>query len=367
MFNLLIVDDEPWIVEGLASLDWGKLNIQNVYKETSGQKALQVMKENQIDIVITDIRMPDMTGIELIASASKGRVRKYIILSGYAEFEYAKQAIQLSVCDYLLKPVPDEEIMEAVSKAIHSIQNDQRSFEELMKSMSLIGDGPFLSTLDFLYEKPQLIELMEYGNWDVAEKKIRDIFTQLGENVHYSHEFTLQVYFMICNTFTYFTHKHGYLLTDIIRSEFHSMYQRGSKHSIQELQEITLATFLKIKTNINKEKDTNHFTVIEQVNHYIDSHLHKDIFLQEVANHVYLHPTYLSKLYREKTGKTFSDCVYSRKMEKAAAHLKESNEKIYKIAEGVGYKDSSYFIKKFKDYHGVTPQEYRFHTYPNIR
>lgn len=361
MINLLIVDDEPWIVEGLASLDWGKLNIQNVYKETFAQKALQVMKDHPIDIVITDIRMPDMSGIELIASASKGRVRKYIILSGYAEFEYAKQAMQLSVCDYLLKPVPDEEIMGAVANAIRSLRNDQRYFEELMNNLSLIEDVLVVSPFDFLYQKPQLIELMEYGNWDGAEKKISDIFTQLEKETHYSHEFILQVYFMICNTFTYFCRKHGYLLTDIIRSEFHLMYQRESKDSIHVFKEIALDIFLKIKTNIKKEKNDNHFTVIEQVNQFIDDHLNKDISLQEVANHVYLHSAYLSKIYKDRTGKTFSECVYSRKMEKAAALLNESNEKIYMIAQAVGYKDSSYFIKKFKDYHGVTPQEYRVH------
>ncbi|GAA0306516.1 YesN/AraC family two-component response regulator [Gracilibacillus halotolerans] len=361
MFNLLIVDDEPVIVDGLALLDWESLDINKVYKATSGIQAISVIKENRIDIVITDIRMPDMSGLELIELVNDETLRKFIILSGYAEFEYAKQAIQLSVCKYLLKPVSDNEIMDAVSDASQSIRNNRRFFVEIMDEMPLIEANMEVIPFDILYDKPQLIDLLNYGNWQEAEDKLKEIFQLLEVERYQSHEFLLQAYFMICNTFTHYSHKNGYFLTDIIGNQIQQMHEAAYNGSIHQLEKVALNIFEKIKTNFKKDPLNSHQPIVEQVNQYINKNIYRDISLQEVADHVYLHPAYLSKIYKAETGKSFSDFVFNRKMEEAAIRLRKSNEKVYKIASGIGYKDPSYFIKKFKEYHGVTPQEYRLY------
>lgn len=361
MFNLLIVDDEPVIVDGLALLDWEELGVNKVYKATSGKRAISVMKENRIDIVITDIRMPDMTGLELIESVNDETLRKYIILSGYAEFEYAKQAIQLSVCKYLLKPVSDNEVMEAVSDAIQSLQSNRHFFVEIMNKMPSIETNIEVTPFDILYDNPQLLDLLNYGNWEEAEDRLREIFQLLEVEKYQSHEFLLQAYFMICNTFTHYSHKNGHFLSDLIGNQIHLMHEAASNGSIHHLEIVTLNIFEKIKLNFKKDAPNSHQPIVDQVNQYINNNIYKDISLQEVADHVFLHPAYLSKIYKAETGKSFSDYVFNRKMEEAAIRLKKSNEKVYKIASGIGYKDPSYFIKKFKDYYGVTPQEYRLY------
>lgn len=368
MYNLLIVDDEPFIVEGLAILDWDRIGIKEVYKATSGEEALTVIQENSVDIIITDIRMADMSGLELIKSLGNGQVRKFILLSGYAEFEYAKQAIHLSVSEYLLKPVADEEVMEAVSDAIQSIQKDRHFFQEIMEKIPLFTESELdVIPFDILYEKPQLLDLLDAGNWNGAEEKVKEVFTQLRIEEYQFPEFILQAYFMICNTFTHYSHKNGYLLTDVIGNQIHSMHESAYTASINDLQQVSLEIFAKLKVNFKKEKVTNHQSIVEQVNHYVNINLFKDISLQEVADHVYLHPAYLSKIYKTKTGKSFSDFVFIRKMEESALQLKNSNKKVYLIANEVGYKDPSYFIRKFKEFYGVTPQEYRLQSYaPNV-
>ena len=363
MYNLLIVDDEPVIVEGLALLEWNQLDVNNVYKATSGKQAIHIIEQNQVDIVINDIRMPDMSGLQLIESIKDENVRKFIILSGYAEFEYAKQAIHLSVSKYLLKPVPDKEIMDAVSDAIQSIQSSNRQFfVEIMDKMHQIETDMEIIPFHILYDKPQLLDLLNYGNWKEAEDRLKQIFQSLKVERYQSHEFILQAYFMICNTFTHFSHKNGYFLTDVIGSQFHAMHEAAYNGSISVLESVTLEILAKMKSNFKKDLINNHQSIIEQVNQYINNNLDKDVSLQEVADHVFLHPAYLSKIYKAETGKSFSDFVFYRKMEEAAVRLKQSNEKVYRIAKGIGYKDPSYFIKKFKEYYGVTPQEYRLYT-----
>ncbi|WP_409342359.1 response regulator [Paenibacillus sp. MBLB4367] len=118
MFQLLIVDDEPSVVDTLAhTFPWQELDIEEVLCAYSGRQALELIKRHVIDIVITDIRMPGMDGLQLIE-----QIRKYststqiIVLTGYEEFAYAKRALQLDAADYLLKPVSDASLTETIRK-----------------------------------------------------------------------------------------------------------------------------------------------------------------------------------------------------------------------------------------------------------
>ena len=105
--KLLIADDDLQIRIGLKEgIDWGILKINEVLVAKNGIEALKLYEENLPQIVITDIRMPGLDGLELSREIRKfSELTKIIIISGYSEFEYAKRAIHLGVADYLLKPV----------------------------------------------------------------------------------------------------------------------------------------------------------------------------------------------------------------------------------------------------------------------
>ncbi len=111
-YNLLIADDEELIRKGLiARLEYLQITFQNIYEAATGQEALEILKNYKVDIVVTDIRMPQMGGLELMQEA--GKIQKgisFLILSGYAEFEYAKRALELGAKAYLLKPLSNEEL-----------------------------------------------------------------------------------------------------------------------------------------------------------------------------------------------------------------------------------------------------------------
>lgn len=123
MFQLLIVDDEPSVVDTLAhTFPWPELDIEEVLCAYSGRQALELIKRHVIDIVITDIRMPGMDGLQLIE-----QIRKYsantqvIVLTGYEEFAYAKRALQLNAADYLLKPVSDASLTETIRRVTRKL------------------------------------------------------------------------------------------------------------------------------------------------------------------------------------------------------------------------------------------------------
>lgn len=120
MRKVLLADDENLIVRGLRKLiDWAALDIEIVGEALDGPSAEQLILEKHPDLVISDIRMPGMTGLELLARHKSGaHAPKFIFISGYEEFEYVKQALSGGAVDYLLKPVSAAELEKAVRKAL---------------------------------------------------------------------------------------------------------------------------------------------------------------------------------------------------------------------------------------------------------
>lgn len=118
MYRVLIVDDEPRIREGLSTLiEWDSLGYVVADTAANGVDAMNKYKRIEPDLIIADIRMPEMNGLELVrAIRSAGGTMHVLILSGYADFEYAKQAMAMRIDGYLLKPVDEDELIEYLRK-----------------------------------------------------------------------------------------------------------------------------------------------------------------------------------------------------------------------------------------------------------
>lgn len=116
MYSVAIIDDEPLIVEGLSkTMAWNKWDCQVIGTACDGMEGMSLVREKKPDIVITDINMPKMDGLKMIAGLkSEFPDMQLIILTGYREFEYARQAIELGVSRFLLKPSKMNELEEAV-------------------------------------------------------------------------------------------------------------------------------------------------------------------------------------------------------------------------------------------------------------
>ncbi|GLI08191.1 hypothetical protein YDYSG_42210 [Paenibacillus tyrfis] len=134
MYRMIVVDDEAWIRERLVhTIDWGKLDIGFVHEATCGEEALALAGEVQPDLILTDIRMPRMDGLELIERIKEQRLAaKVVIISGFSDFEYAKKALSLGASDYILKPVEDDDLLDVVARCLEQIETDRRK-EALLK------------------------------------------------------------------------------------------------------------------------------------------------------------------------------------------------------------------------------------------
>ncbi|MDD4112953.1 MAG: response regulator [Herbinix sp.] len=119
MIKVMIVDDEPYIRQGLKILiNWEQYGFKICEEAANGNEAIRKLEMIDIDLVITDIKMPGMDGIELIEHTREHISKKirFIILSGFYEFEYAKKAIKYDVADYVLKPVQREELLKVLEE-----------------------------------------------------------------------------------------------------------------------------------------------------------------------------------------------------------------------------------------------------------
>lgn len=170
----LIVDDEKMIRTGIrAAVPWNTIGIREVFMAASGREALEIVKAEQPDIMITDIQMAEMTGLELIAEIRQEKEHvKIIVLTGYDEFDYARECLRMQVQEFLLKPVDEEILIATVKKQIQEIK-DTKEKEERQKHMRRIS-----GTTDQMNLERQMRKLIQT---EEVEKTIKNIC----ENYHY--------------------------------------------------------------------------------------------------------------------------------------------------------------------------------------
>lgn len=144
--KLLIADDELLIRQGLSSLAWQELGITQVFVAANGIEAKDILEQEDIDIFLSDIRMPGLDGLQLAEMVyEKGWKVKIILLTGFSDFEYAKRAIKAHIHDYILKPLSTEELMKTTKAAIDLIKREKyeaqivQDFESDYDKDTLVG------------------------------------------------------------------------------------------------------------------------------------------------------------------------------------------------------------------------------------
>lgn len=134
MYKILIVDDERMIRLGIErTIDWKNLNIGEVYTASSAREAMEMINQHKPDILITDISMTEMSGLDLVESIRKREISmRIIILTGYDRFEYARQALQLQVHDFLLKPIDEQELTESIRMQVQKIEEMEEERQRIL-------------------------------------------------------------------------------------------------------------------------------------------------------------------------------------------------------------------------------------------
>lgn len=172
MYRVLIVDDEEHIRQGLKNvIDWNTFGFEITSEASNGQQALELVERLKPDLIIADIKMPEMNGLDMIQQLrSTGYSGYFILVTGFADFTYAQTAIRYGVRSYLLKPIDERALageLYSIRKELEAsslVQSKQDTYAVLTKEKLLEQFVTGISTFDSLSELPELSKLSENGN-----------------------------------------------------------------------------------------------------------------------------------------------------------------------------------------------------------
>jgi two-component system response regulator YesN len=169
MLKVLIAEDEDIIRKGLAyTIDWLSIGYVLVGEAANGEEGIEKIKELKPDVVLADIMMPKVNGLEMIRRAREEVRFKSVILTSYAEFDYAKEAIELKAYDYLMKPVDVDKLKEVMCKLQTEIKHEKEK-ELLFRQKNQGMDIELLSSGD-VYKNPYVKKTIDFIKERYIEK-----------------------------------------------------------------------------------------------------------------------------------------------------------------------------------------------------
>ncbi|MDQ0974980.1 two-component system response regulator YesN [Neobacillus niacini] len=399
-FKMLIVDDEPIICRGLQqTIPWDEYMVEVVDLAYDGAEAIQKIKEHGgIDLVLTDVRMPNVDGLRLAAFLAENYPDiRTIIISGYDDFKYAQQAIQLGVKDYLLKPVDVDELLRVITKIISTLQEERKSAQQIYQMnlqnaiFHLVLDLPdttpnHSSLFADVRIYPFVTMLKDYKNKtkDLSEEELQNLNVDWENQVENSLSsqgfasvsvFTSKNVLLTCvtNNLSGFTQENLDFQefncvvndTDITIGQLNEVYLRLNEDTrYLPFSEGGLVVSPVSESLANKSKAND--WLMDRAEQYIRTYYASAIKAHEVADVINISPNYFSSLFKQKTGKSFNEYINTLRVDAAKQLLEETPFNVNEIAEKVGYREYKYFVDVFKKFTGYTPTKYRNVTANNI-
>lgn len=499
MYKVMLVDDERLILQGILNIiDWEKLGMRVIHMAENGKEALEKNKEDPVDIIITDINMPVITGLDLIKTMKKINKRvKFIVLSGYDDFSYARTAMKYGVENYILKPIDEEELEAALIDINRKIKDEKEKENIILEKNSIlmkILKGKINS--DELYYLKDIIELefenkyytvsnILFNNKDIRRKvdiqdlisentsdkceiiykfngdiilinswnknvtdesikkyydtileklsnEFGEIFIAVGDKVdsildikksyadsNIVKKYILTMGYNSClykNDIVKVTNKNRnfnkeievlnkiiieknkdkaleyiedifknkdlapeeiydlaikiLLLIDKLSEDFRltknykdetlssiivSVYDAST---IDKIKEIIVDQILELSKIMN-ENVVKYTPIVQQVVSYIDERYFEEVSLKTLSQKYNINSSYLGQIFTKEVGYSFSEYLNKIKNMKAKELILNTNMRINDIAKEVGYYETSYFYRKFKEFYGVSPATLR--------
>ncbi len=374
-YNLLLVDDEKPIREKLINnTDWENAGYQ-IFAASNGEQALEIIKEKGIDILVTDIQMPRLSGMNLIEKARQsGDHLKVIVISGFAEFEYAQKSIRFGVNDYLLKPFRSEKLLQVVNKArdelIKEKNNEQRlavlrgeissyiNQNKLSTIYNWLIDDQFFQHQSLIMDRIDLNAVLKRGSKEDVLKTVNKIMEELNNADLNKEKLYVVLNNLILESFKIIKDL-DYKAADLMNTIDKDRVESINYDNLKEIEVMLKEFLLRLHDLISFNPDDKNAEIISQMKEYIAANYQDGITLSEMARKFNLSTGHLSNLFHEETGESFSDYLNMIRLNKAKELLKTTDDKIYQIADQLGFNDAYYFSSWFKKLVGASPTTYR--------
>lgn len=364
MYTLLIVDDEADERTLIRFLLKDFESVFHILEAQNGRDALEILTCNHVDVLLSDIQMPFINGIDLVSRIKeKNTDIEVLFFSGYDDFSYVKAALSLKAVNYILKPVDPDEFHKILAEIVGRLDSHKIEFS---KSEEYI-EAHFHDVVPEM----QIQNSREISMDDAASFLLHNIETdikmkqpeQLSMHVHalldqYADSPSLSHIYIryVCTTLLK-------LLMTAPPVQPDEELQNAAKeiYSFRHFSDIVqlIEYHLSLVVNAFKQEQNAPNYAVYQVQQYINMHYGEDLTLNTLADLVYLNPNYLSNVFAQITGCTLNKYIKKIRMEKAQDLLLNTNMKVTDISQAVGYPNASYFCKSFQKLFGTTPERFR--------
>lgn len=358
-FTVLIVDDEAMPRNVLKDhLPWASLSVSQVHLASDGAEGIESARALCPDIIISDIKMPRLNGLEMAAAIREFLPEcQFIFLSGYSDKEYLKGAIKVRAASYVEKPLDLEEITGALQDVISELKaNAKPTEEELFFRGGHPGPRPMNRTVFSCEESVlnRLEKLIQANRGDEALAILNKMYAEISQSEGTSPEYLRQLYYRIIRFFL--VAAETYNVREISEQKDYLLYTAVRQETLAGLWENLHRT----AQDYFRALDSTYPDIAVQVENYLEAHFDDlDFTVQSMASDLGFTNTYLCSAYKKSTGKTINQRLTEIRLDRAKVLLTESDRKLYEIANAVGYGDGKYFVKLFTRELGLSPKEYR--------
>lgn len=355
--RVLIADDEKIAREGLRDLvDWAALGMEVVCCAVNGEEALDYLTEHPVDILLTDIKMPRLDGLELLQELSeRGISPTTVIFSGFSDFRYAQRAIRYGVLNYLLKPIRMGELTETLRRAADSLRQergpeplDAEEYARFKTECSARAD-------ELTRALAGQICLADGRGAQALCRDLQALFEEQGYSAAVYKKYAFQCVYTIIKEVNRFTGAETSVLEDTDRLALLSVARTTGEASEQlaACADDLCACVYELRRSGKRRIIGDMLTILQH--RYAD----ETLSLNTLADQLGVTPNYLSTLFRREMGQTFSAYLENFRIERAKDLLRDVRYKVYEVAAAVGYGDARHFGKVFKAHTGRTPLEFR--------
>lgn len=386
MFTVLVVDDEANVRQPVCRTISRFDGVDEVLDASNGLEAMAILEQRNVQLLITDIRMPAADGLQLAeyARAHSPKTDVYV-LTGHAEFDYAQKAMEHGVTAYLLKPLSKLKLQEVYSTSYEKhrrwVESQQvsviRERALLEKRLHDLLQGVPVPTFDEglipPYEKVMLVSFSTKDLRSLGEASVRyfirecayEAFSRLGTAAVCLEDrlVTIVLFADRCDQEAWEreVRETSKWMEAKLRIEVRTGYG-GATKDIGDLSLMYIRSMISLGFTEITRKETGGESfppIIRALLGYIHREYAGVANLSDFAQQYQINANYLSNLFHQEIGMTYTQYLTQHRLTEAKKWLRETNLKIYEVCEKVGYKDPAYFSRIFKTFEGIAPGVYR--------
>ena len=390
--NILLVDDDRFVIAALEkNIDWKSLGITTVFTANDIKKAQEIMSTHRVDLLLSDIDMPHGSGLDLLGILrEQGNVIPAIFLTNYADFSYARRALELRTFHYLLKPIDYDELTGVLKQALAEVSDEEDSTGSLSKLWydylidRRITYKAFMADMERIQPSAHPMQSYVACLIQFVDEKLDQDSGKMAIRIRQTMESIFGVTFISQGVLIPYQDENFVLFGLIpvenegsmakLRPLFSELYYSlsedfsaktrlflSSEKRPGDIPDV-LDSLVNMRTMPFDENQSVIYideTSVTSLLQYVDAHFTEDMSREHLSELFYFAPDYITKIFKKEVGMSFKNYIIEKRLDLARKLLQKTNDSIRDISLQVGYDNYSYFTRLFKKSFGVTPVEFR--------